>query len=418
MGQRYEPAVVAASLRVSQSPPPLAVAERKPIWPVAIILAAVYAPFLVSRFMSFNALWFVHIGRQMLGASHTSTVITPDVDWQSPLGYDGQYYWALAVDPVHAKDYMPTNGGFVYSRPLYPGIARLLALGSPGAVPYTMLVINLLAVVIGTLAIAVWLRRRGLSPALALLYGLFPGLVFSTFRDLTEPLAFAFVTLAGLALDQRRSVAVTAALLALAGLTRETTLVFALPVALALGSKGWHPLPAARGVRWRRAALFLVATVGPLLAWRVVVSQYVGGATQERGTGLRWFLPFDGILHYLPWDAEHWLIVLTVVLPTLMALVGAGILLRRCRTRAMGLLLALNAAAFVVFLPRDVDVDYGAAGRASIGVILALVACLPAWRQGDRLSRPAAALAAFWSLPWYVIVSIALGVPGIALITS
>jgi hypothetical protein len=390
------------------------------LWPVLAILVLVYGPFLVARLTSFNALWFVHIGRQMLGVSSTSNVITPDVGWQSSVGYDGQYYWALAVDPVHAKDYMPTNGGFVYSRPLYPGLSRVLALGSPSVVPYTMLIINLLAVAVATLAIAVWLRRRSLSPRLALLYGLFPGVVFSAFRDLTEPLAFALVALAGLALDSRsrRSVAAAAALLALAGLTRETTLVFAVPAVLLIAAGGGYGRSVVRSVRFRRAALFLIAAVGPLLVWRAIVHQYVGGPTQERGSSLRWFVPFDGLLHYLPWDGQHQLIVLTVVVPAVAALVGAVFLLRQPSTRAYGVVLALNALAFVVFLPRDVDVDYGAAGRASIGVVLALLACLPSWKTGQRLSRPATWLVAFWSLPWYLIASTLLGLPGIALITT
>lgn len=393
---------------------------EQPLWPVAVILAAVYAPFLVARLTAYNALWFVHIGRQMLGASHSSAVISPTVGWTSPVGYDGQYYWALAVDPVHAKDYMPTNGGFVYSRVLYPGLARALSFGSAEAVPYAMLAINLLAVVVGTLAIAAWLRRRGLSPGLALIYGLFPGLVFCVFRDLTEPLAFAFVALAGVVFDQRSrySTAWAAVFLALAGLTRETTLVFAIPAALALAGARWDPLRSSAAARWRRASLFLAATLGPLLVWRVIVAQIVAGPTQERGRGLRWFVPFGGIAHYWPWDAQHWLIVLTVILPTVAALLGAMVLLRRPRMRLLGLLVALNATAFVVFLPSDVDVDYGAAGRAALGVVLASLACLPAWSQGTRLSRPAVAVALLWSLPWFVIASIAVGAPGIGLVTS
>lgn len=394
---------------------------QPPLWPVAVILAAVYAPFLMARLTTYNALWFVHIGRQMLGASHSSTVITPAVGWGSSVGYDGQYYWALAVDPVHAQDYMPTNGGFVYSRVLYPGLARVLGLGSVGAVPYTMLAINLLAVVAGTLAVAAWLRRRGLSPGLALIYGLFPGLVFCVFRDLTEPLAFALVALAGLVFDRRSqtSTAWAAVLLAFAGLTRETTLVFAVPAALAVAGAEWDPLRSSAVTRWRRATLFLVTTIGPLLVWRAIVSQLIGGPTQERGSGLRWFIPFGGILHYWPWDAQHWLIVLTVILPTVAALLGAVVLFRRPRMRALGLLLAFNAAAFVVFLPSDVDVDYGAAGRAAIGVVLASLVCLPAWSsQGRRLSRPAATVAVLWSLPWFVVASIVVGAPGIGLVTS
>src|SRR5215467_6343523 len=129
----------------------LADREQQPLWPVAVIASAVYAPFVLSRLSTYNALWFAHIGREMLTASHSSTVITPHIEAQSPVGYDGQYYWAVAVDPVHAKHYMAPTAGFVYSRPLYPALARLLALGSTNAVPYTLFAINLAAVLVGTL---------------------------------------------------------------------------------------------------------------------------------------------------------------------------------------------------------------------------------------------------------------------------
>ena len=47
------------------------------------------------------------------------------------------------------------------------------------------------------------------------------------------------------------------------------------------------------------------------------------------------------------------------------------------------MLLLLTSAAFVIFLPADVDVDYGAAGRAALGVVLAWIACLPALTRGQ-----------------------------------
>ena len=89
--------------------------SRRRLWPVAVVLVAFYAPFLVARLTAHNAYWFVHVGRQMLEASNSSTVITPALGWQSEVGYDGQYYFAVAVDPAHAKNHMPPGiAGFVY----------------------------------------------------------------------------------------------------------------------------------------------------------------------------------------------------------------------------------------------------------------------------------------------------------------
>ena len=394
--------------------------SRRRLWPVAVVLVAFYAPFLVARLTAHNAYWFVHVGRQMLEASNSSTVITPALGWQSEVGYDGQYYFAVAVDPAHAKNHMPPGiAGFVYSRPVYPALSGALGAQSTAAVPYAMLIINLLAVGAGTLAIGAWLRRRGVSPLFSLLYGLYPGLIFAVFRDLTEPLAFSLVALAAVVLDRRSrtSLIVGATLLALAGLTRETTLVFALGAAVAMLGGRWAA-GTTSFARWRRSILFLTACVGPLLVWRAVVGQFVSGPTQERGDGLRSVIPFHGMADYWPWDDQHVLIAISVLLPTVAALVSVPRLLRQPDARALGLMLGLNAAAFVVFLPTAVDVDYGAAGRAAIGVVVATIACLPAWSRGGRPSPYAATVVLTWSLPWYALMSGALGIAGLTLITS
>ena len=68
-----------------------------------------------------------------------------------------------------------------------------------------------------------------------------------------------------LAFDRARTgrLVVSAVLFALAVLTRETIVPFALAGAAAL---------ALDGRRWRRAAAFAAATCGPLLVWRLVVA--------------------------------------------------------------------------------------------------------------------------------------------------
>ena len=215
-----------------------------------------------------------------------------------------------------------------------------------------MLIINLLAVGAGTLAIGTWLRRRGVSPLFSLLYGLYPGLVFAVFRDLTEPLAFSLVALAAVVLDRRSrtSLIVGATLLALAGLTRETTLVFAFGQQLASCRAGAGPpgQPRSPGGEGRFSSL---PPVWVRFVWRAVVGQFVKGTTQEHGDGLRSVIPFHGMADYWPSDDQHVLIAISVLVPTVAALVSVPWLLRQPDARALGLMLGLNAAAFVVFLP-------------------------------------------------------------------
>ena len=116
------------------------------VLPVLVCVAAFYAVFVSIRLEQHDALWFVHIGSHFLSAAHTSHVIRPSIGAQNALGYDGQYYFALAADPAHAHDYMDGQAGIVYSRVLYPVVARAASGGSVSALPYALLVVNLLAV--------------------------------------------------------------------------------------------------------------------------------------------------------------------------------------------------------------------------------------------------------------------------------
>jgi hypothetical protein len=380
------------------------------VLPVLVCVAAFYAAFVSIRLEQHDALWFVHIGSQFLSAAHTSHVIRPSLGAQNTLGYDGQYYFALAADPSHAHDYMGGQSGIVYSRIVYPVVARGASGGSVTALPYALLVVNLLAVLAGTAAVALWLVKRGFSPWPALLYGLYPGLVVTVFRDLTEPLAFALAALAVLAFDRARPrrLVLSAVIFALAALTRETVVPFALAGAatLVLDDR-----------RWRRAAAFAAATCGPLLVWRLVVKLWLGEPTQEVGHERGWVLPLHGIWSWWPFDRSHWLIALTVTLPALAAAGGALVLLRRRSAVVLAGLLLVNVLLYVVWLPRAVYIDYSAASRAAVGVVLAALYCLPAWWTDLRARVTIAAGAFALSIGWYLIAAALFGLGGINEIT-
>jgi hypothetical protein len=380
-----------------------------------VCVAVFYSVAVGVRMQEHDALWFVHIGSRFLTNAHTSHVIKPSLGAQNTFGYDGQYYFAVAADPVHAHDYIGDKSGIVYSRVFYPAVARATSLGSVSALPYALVVINLIAVLAGTAAVALWLVARSVSPWLALFFGLYPGLVLTVFRDLTEPLAFGLGALAVLAFDRRdvRRLAASAALFACAVMTRETLVPFALAgaAALALEDRGLER-------RFRRAGWFVIATCCPLVLWRLVVTFWLGQQTQEFGHERGWILPLHGIWSWWPFDHDHWLIVLTVTLPALAAGAGAVALLRRrsCVVAA-GLLLA-NVLLYVVWLPRSVYIDDPAAARAAIGVVLAAVYCIPAWWRGRTAGRVLLGAGALsLSVLWYLAAAALLGQPGIGGIT-
>jgi hypothetical protein len=376
---------------------------------VLAVVAAFYAVMVPLRIHEHSTLWFAHVGRVFLRSAHTSPTIDSIRSAQSDYGYDGQFYFFIAADPAHGRDYMHVGSqdqsAIRYARIVYPGLAFLLSAGQLGALPAVMLALNLLAIGGGTWAVARWLRRRGRSPWFAALYGLWPGMVFAVFRDLSEPLAYLFSALALLAFDRRRTV-LTAALLALSLLTRETTIGFvvALGVALALRDRGW-----------RRPLAFLAGAVAPAVVWRVVLTAWFGETTIESSeAGWKTVLPFYGMYSRYPFDWQHWLLFWTIYVPLLLVAAGALYLLVRRREVRLTLLFLLNVALFVVFLPKNVTIDWGGAARNATPALLAALYLVPAVRNRVVLLAGAVLLSPLW----YLVVMATLGHPGLRLMTT
>jgi len=90
---------------------------------------------------------------------------------------------------VKARYYVP-NPSYRYSRILYPITARLMALRDPVLIPYTLILVNVLAVTGTVLTLAVFVSARGISPWWGLVYGLYPGTVQAVRSDLTRTPGF------------------------------------------------------------------------------------------------------------------------------------------------------------------------------------------------------------------------------------
>jgi hypothetical protein len=228
---------------------------RRPLWPVVACALALYVLWAGAFFAAgHEARDFIKIGYRFVLRSDVSAVIKFDPTYRYPpnhdspngYGFDGQTSYYIALDPEHARAYLDLPA-FRYARVLYPAAARLLAAGRPRLVPWTLILVNLLAIGGGVWALAAWLRRRSCSPWFALLYGLYPGLLLAFQRDLTEPLAYGLVPVAVYVFDfgGRRRLAWAALLFGLAVLARQTTAVFALCYAGAVLLAGDPALPPA-----------------------------------------------------------------------------------------------------------------------------------------------------------------------------
>ena len=148
-------------------------------------------------------------------------------------GYDGQFYYRLAVDPanLHRTAFGITmDQAFRLERIGYPALAWLVSLGRAGFVPVALVVVNVAAIsVIGVLG-AVFAADAGRTAWLGLLLAGYFGFFVCLGCDLTEPVAAACV-LGGLLAVRRGRPELAGLLLGYGTLTRETVLI--VPLALA-----------------------------------------------------------------------------------------------------------------------------------------------------------------------------------------
>ena len=124
-------------------------------------------------------------------------------DIKAPVGYDGQFAYAIAVNPLGAAPLLD-HPAYRYQRILYPMLARAMALGQPGLVPWTLIALNILALALGTELLGRHLLRRGLGPWYGLLFVLWVGQWFSLRFDLQEPLSLTLALAALALLDRNR----------------------------------------------------------------------------------------------------------------------------------------------------------------------------------------------------------------------
>ncbi|HEX6509923.1 MAG TPA: hypothetical protein VF221_20035 [Chloroflexota bacterium] len=352
-------------------------------WMPALLIAVVYGIWVLAFLGSgHDARALIRIGSKDISRSHVSSIIRPDPHYRyEPAGrdYDGQYYYFIAVDPLNARYYLDSPT-YRYTRIVYPMAARVLAVGRASAVPIAMIVINWFAMTASVFLLGLWLRRRGLSSWLALIYGLYSGLFLAFTRDLTEPLAFTFALLAVMLLDSPRMARIVGAGIAfgLAALTRETAAVFGVIYAV---SWLWHGGVARRNSRiWIESGALMTLTLVPLMAWKAFLVVWLG-PTDASTVLTPDPVPFRGLFAYYPWDASRVLEVACVVIPGLVCgAVGLRALVRGER-RVEVLCLVANVLLFVVFLNKASYFNLTSSGRISAGVVLAALLSLP------RLSR-------------------------------
>jgi hypothetical protein len=295
---------------------------------VVALLLVVYLALLYFQ-NGRDPLWFAQVGD---GFQQGQPVGTP--------GYDGQFSYWLAMDPQLAAASTHFDvPAYRYQRILYPLLARLLALGQPMLIPWSLLTVNLAAQVAGTWVVSAWLAAHGLSRRYALTYGLWVGLVAAVRLDLNEPLCYALAAAMLLAHDRGR-LALAAIFLGLALFAKETALVFW------IGEIVWTLLS-----RNRRALALFALTGAPFAIYQLLLWRWFGSIGLTSGgwmaTSFEW-VPYMGLWRVAAVSLPAFALLATILVPSVVAPSVWGILAaaRRLWHRAASpIVLALGANA-------------------------------------------------------------------------
>jgi hypothetical protein len=141
-------------------------------------------------------------------------------------GYDGQFYYRLALDPF---DWARTAFGITmdqsyrYTRIGYPVLAWLVSFGQHQLVPYSLVAVNLVGVAAMAVLGGMFARDSGRHALWGLAFAAYFGLVISVGRDTAEPVAEACM-LGGLLAYRRSRYLLATALFTFGAITRETIL--------------------------------------------------------------------------------------------------------------------------------------------------------------------------------------------------
>ena len=245
----------------------------------------------------------------MAGHTYTHDANVPLVPAQ---GYDGQFYYRLALDPF---DWAKTAFGITmdqsyrYTRIGYPLVAWVLSAGQHRLVPAVLVAVNLLGVAAMAYLGGMFARDSGRHALWGLAFVAYFGLVISVGRDTAEPLAEACM-LGGL-LAYRRAGApehserlmyiLAAALFTFGGITRETILLAPAGIAvtriIALARR--QTGPGLADLTWVIPAA--VYGAGEIVVHFVVKGKFPLLANTDRNLAL----PFQAMVRALKYEIEH-----------------------------------------------------------------------------------------------------------------
>ncbi len=352
------------------------------------MLRSVMRPFVLFSLISLLYALFVTLQTQNPLAIATLGARFAPAELQtfaySEEGYDGQFAYYLARYGWESTPALDVPA-YRAQRVLLPFLARLAALGNPEAIVLGLLVINVLAVALGTYALEGLLTQASASRWLTMGFALSVGVFGSVRLSTTEALAYSLVA-AGLLAITRNKPLLGALLLSVSALAKEMTLTFGLAWGLYLL---WQRQP--------RAALgYGTLMLLPFAAWQAVLwAQYGALGIGSGGTGATPFelVPFMGYLRIWTEGSLSAFLLLTpfvlgfAILP---ALWGLWWLWRDRHASLPAFVLAVNAL-LMAFVPFSTYREILGILRFIVGLQLAII-----WYAASTRRRKALTYSTLW----------------------
>jgi len=195
-----------------------------------LIVILIYLGFISLALLKYNFDFsrFIGIGDAFVVKENLAKNISY---FEDSYGYDGEFYFRLALNPFTNKveDYgiILDVPSYRHQRIMYPILVWIFSLGNIQLVPFMMLFINFVALCVITILGSYFARLLNLSSFWGVLFTLYPGFLYSLSSSLSEIVQTCFLLGALIMLKKQKNL-FAAVFLSFAVLTRETSLVIPL----------------------------------------------------------------------------------------------------------------------------------------------------------------------------------------------
>jgi hypothetical protein len=350
----------------------------------------------------------------VVGADHVRGRVPRGIPVISGQGYDGQFYYRMALAPLnfhHAAYGIQMDTFSRFERIAYPAFAWVVAAGRGSLVPWSLVIVNVVGLgCLGALG-AVIARDAGRHSCWGLLLPSYFGFVWVLSRDLAEIVTATFVVAGVVALRRNRSV-VAGVAFSVGVLSRETALLviglLAVErplswllhwlVAKRTGSAG--PVDAGLEEDAKTPAISWVLPGFVFVAWQLVVRLATGSwpllTSGQRNLGTPFVGMVRGFRHYLDlwpsrsatlWFAELFILVAVIVAAAVALRTTTARLYERAAWLAYGVL-ALSVAP---------GIWLGDVGFRSLDDLY-LFSCIILLSSRQRLRVPGVLVAGGWTV--------------------